>query len=114
MEKQMLIEIEKRNNDEIRKVNAKEVEKQFIEMIKFMQFRFLQEGERKKREDFEKLLIENEWKLIEAEKRLVNYFEKNFKLIKILFEANEADALPSYTDIRHFQTVWNIIDTERK
>ncbi len=27
MEKQMLIEIEKRNNDEIRKVNAKEVEK---------------------------------------------------------------------------------------
>ncbi len=92
----------------------KKVEKQFIEMIKFMQFHFLQKKTEKKREDFEKFIIENEWKLIEAEKRLINYFEKNFKLIKISFEANEANALRSYTDIRHFQTVRNMIDTERK
>ncbi|CAF4143370.1 unnamed protein product, partial [Rotaria sordida] len=31
-----------------------------------------------------------------------------------LFYSSEEDPLLSYTDIRHFQTVWNMIDTERK
>ena len=31
-----------------------------------------------------------------------------------LFYSNEEDALLSYTDIRNFQTVWNMIDTGRK
>ncbi|CAF3650795.1 unnamed protein product, partial [Rotaria sp. Silwood1] len=41
---------------------------------------------------------------------LVAIIMENFSL----FYSNEEDALLSYTDIRHFQTVWNMIDIERK
>lgn len=41
---------------------------------------------------------------------LVAIIMENFSL----FYSNEEDALLSYTDIRHFQTVWNMIDTARK
>ncbi|CAF1235655.1 unnamed protein product [Rotaria magnacalcarata] len=41
---------------------------------------------------------------------LVAIIMENFSL----FYSNEEDALLSYTDIRHFQTVWNMIDTGRK
>ncbi|CAF3038249.1 unnamed protein product [Rotaria sp. Silwood2] len=41
---------------------------------------------------------------------LVAIIMENFSL----FYSNEEDALLNYTDIRHFQTVWNMIDTERK
>ncbi|CAM4971251.1 unnamed protein product [Rotaria socialis] len=58
MEKQMLIELEKRNNDEMNKLIMKE------------------EEERKKREDLERMLIENERKLAEAEKRIAEEEEK--------------------------------------
>ncbi|CAF0846299.1 unnamed protein product [Adineta ricciae] len=58
MEKQMLLELEKRNNDEMRRLIAKE------------------EEERKKREDLERILAENERKLSEAEKRIAEEEEK--------------------------------------
>ncbi|CAF1362403.1 unnamed protein product [Rotaria sp. Silwood1] len=41
---------------------------------------------------------------------LVAIIMENFSL----FYSNEEDALLSYTDIRHFQTVWNMIDIGRK
>jgi sodium leak channel non-selective protein len=41
---------------------------------------------------------------------LVAIIMENFSL----FYSNEEDALLSYTDIRHFQTVWNMIDGGRK
>jgi hypothetical protein len=41
---------------------------------------------------------------------LVAIIMENFSL----FYSNEEDALLSYTDIRHFQTIWNMIDTGRK
>ncbi|CAF3718555.1 unnamed protein product [Rotaria sp. Silwood1] len=41
---------------------------------------------------------------------LVAIIIENFSL----FYSSEEDPLLSYTDIRHFQTVWNMIDTERK
>jgi len=41
---------------------------------------------------------------------LVAIIMENFSL----FYSNEEDALLSYTDIRNFQTVWNMIDTGRK
>lgn len=41
---------------------------------------------------------------------LVAIIMENFSL----FYSNEEDALLSYSDIRHFQTVWNMIDTGRK
>jgi hypothetical protein len=49
MEKQMLIEIEKRNNDEIRKLIAKEVQRLFRLIIEFIDF------PRKKKEKNEKI-----------------------------------------------------------
>jgi len=58
MEKQMLIELEKRNNEEMRKLMAKE------------------EEERRKREELEKILADNERKLVEAEKRIADEEEK--------------------------------------
>ena len=41
---------------------------------------------------------------------LVAIIMENFSL----FYSNEEDALLSYSDIRHFQIVWNIVDTNRK
>jgi hypothetical protein len=41
---------------------------------------------------------------------LVAIIMENFSL----FYSNEEDALLSYSDIRHFQIVWNIVDTSRK
>ncbi|CAF3959247.1 unnamed protein product [Rotaria sordida] len=41
---------------------------------------------------------------------LVAIIMENFSL----FYSNEEDALLNYTDIRHFQIIWNAIDTERK
>jgi hypothetical protein len=41
---------------------------------------------------------------------LVAIITENFSL----FYSNEEDALLSYNDIRHFQTVWNMIDIDRK
>jgi len=41
---------------------------------------------------------------------LVAIIMENFSL----FYSNEEDALLSYNDIRHFQVVWNIVDTNRK
>jgi sodium leak channel non-selective protein len=41
---------------------------------------------------------------------LVAIIMENFSL----FYSNEEDALLSYSDMRHFQTIWNIVDTNRK
>ncbi|CAF1039990.1 unnamed protein product, partial [Didymodactylos carnosus] len=41
---------------------------------------------------------------------LVAIIMENFSL----FYSNEEDALLSYNDIRHFQTVWNMVDVSRK
>lgn len=41
---------------------------------------------------------------------LVAIIMENFSL----FYSNEEDALLSYSDIRHFQMVWNTVDTNRK
>ena len=41
---------------------------------------------------------------------LVAIIMENFSL----FYSNEEDALLSYTDIRHFQSIWNMIDSARK
>ena len=41
---------------------------------------------------------------------LVAIIMENFSL----FYSNEEDALLSYSDIRHFQIIWNIVDTNRK
>lgn len=41
---------------------------------------------------------------------LVAIIMENFSL----FYSNEEDALLSYNDIRHFQIVWNMVDTNRK
>lgn len=75
----MLLEIEKRNTDEIRRLIAKEVRfchrRRHFFFLSFDVFIF-QEEERKKREDLEKILAENERKLVDAQKRLVGKCSK--------------------------------------
>ena len=76
MEKQMLLEIEKRNNEEMRRLIAKEVRRNFFNQS--IHLCFSQEEERKKREDLERIVAENERKLAESEKRLVSHLIKEF------------------------------------
>lgn len=78
IEKQMLLEFEKRNNDEMKKLAAQEVKsKQRICVFHVnLCCVCLKEEERKKREHLERILVENERKLADAEKRLVSFTTK--------------------------------------
>lgn len=71
MEKQMLNELEKRNNEELKNLVAREVKHQRRKKRKNWEV-FFQEEERRKREHLEKVLADNERRLAEAEKRLVS------------------------------------------
>lgn len=77
MEKQMLAEIEKRNNDEMKRLVAREVRLLNMKFDRLILLFFFKEAERKKREELEKTLAENDRKLAEAEKRIVSRLDKD-------------------------------------